>query len=143
MAPPVYVLGGYQTDFARNWTKESKHIVAMLREGVRGGLEATGKLDEAARAYRASLAVKPDQPEILYNLAIIHKSQGKNQEAVAELEKAIKLNEQFVGARMILGDLYAQLGETDKAREQYQAVLDRKPFGMDLNRIRTKLNSLK
>ena len=41
MAAPVYVLGGYQTDFARNWTKESKHIVAMLREAVLGGLEAT------------------------------------------------------------------------------------------------------
>lgn len=42
MAAPVYVLGGYQTDFARNWTKENKHIVALLREGVIGGLEATG-----------------------------------------------------------------------------------------------------
>ena len=42
MAAPVYVLGGYQTDFARNWTKESKHIVAMMREAVLGGLEATG-----------------------------------------------------------------------------------------------------
>ena len=42
MAAPVYVLGGYQTDFARNWTKENKHIVAMMREAVRGGLEATG-----------------------------------------------------------------------------------------------------
>jgi acetyl-CoA C-acetyltransferase len=42
MAAPVYVLGGYQTDFARNWNKENKHIVAMLREAVRGGLEATG-----------------------------------------------------------------------------------------------------
>lgn len=42
MAAPIYVLGGYQTDFARNWTKESKHIVAMIREGVLGGLEATG-----------------------------------------------------------------------------------------------------
>jgi acetyl-CoA C-acetyltransferase len=42
MAAPVYVLGGYQTDFARNWTKENKHIMAMLREGVVGGLEATG-----------------------------------------------------------------------------------------------------
>jgi acetyl-CoA C-acetyltransferase len=41
MAAPVYVLGGYQTDFARNWTKENKHIVAMLREAVAGGLEAT------------------------------------------------------------------------------------------------------
>lgn len=42
MAAPIYVLGGYQTDFSRNWTKERKHIVAMLREAVTGGLQATG-----------------------------------------------------------------------------------------------------
>jgi len=42
MAAPIFVLGGFQTDFARNWTKENKHIVAMLREAVAGGLEATG-----------------------------------------------------------------------------------------------------
>ena len=42
MANPVYVLGGFQTDFARNWTKEGKHISAMIREAVTGGLEATG-----------------------------------------------------------------------------------------------------
>jgi acetyl-CoA C-acetyltransferase len=42
MAAPIYVLGGYQTDFARNWNKESKHIVAMMREAALGGLEATG-----------------------------------------------------------------------------------------------------
>ena len=41
MAAPIYVLGGYQTDFARNWQKENKHIVALMREAVRGGLEAT------------------------------------------------------------------------------------------------------
>lgn len=38
----VYVLGGYQTDFARNWTKEGKHISAMIREAVEGCLAATG-----------------------------------------------------------------------------------------------------
>jgi acetyl-CoA C-acetyltransferase len=42
MGAPVYILGGHQTDFARNWNKENKHIVAMLREAVTGGLEATG-----------------------------------------------------------------------------------------------------
>lgn len=116
---------------------------AEAQSGLGRSLEATGKLDEAAGAYRASLAVKPDQPDVLYNLAIIHKSQGKNQEAVAELEKAIKLNEQFVGARVILGDLYAQLDKNDKAREQYQTVLDLKPFGVDLSRIQKKLGALK
>jgi acetyl-CoA C-acetyltransferase len=39
--PEVYVLGGYQTDFARNWTKERKHFVALMREGVTGALAAT------------------------------------------------------------------------------------------------------
>jgi acetyl-CoA C-acetyltransferase len=37
---PVYVLGGAQTDFARNWTKEGKHFVAMMREATLGAMEA-------------------------------------------------------------------------------------------------------
>jgi acetyl-CoA C-acetyltransferase len=41
MAQEVYVLGGYQTDFSRNWTKEKKHFAALMREGVQGALEAT------------------------------------------------------------------------------------------------------
>ncbi|HVK78432.1 MAG TPA: acetyl-CoA acetyltransferase [Kofleriaceae bacterium] len=41
MTPPVYILGGFQTDFARNWTKEGKHISAMVREAVEGALAAT------------------------------------------------------------------------------------------------------
>jgi acetyl-CoA C-acetyltransferase len=38
----VYVLGGYMTDFARNWTKENKHFSALMREAVIGALERTG-----------------------------------------------------------------------------------------------------
>src|SRR5262249_9661327 len=41
MTRRVYILGGYQTAFARNWTKEGKHISAMIREAVEGGLAAT------------------------------------------------------------------------------------------------------
>ena len=42
MAAPVYILGGYQTDFARNWQKEGKSIVAMMQEAVEDGLKETG-----------------------------------------------------------------------------------------------------
>ena len=42
MSAPVYILGGCQTDFARNWQKEGKDIVAMLGEVVSGGLTAAG-----------------------------------------------------------------------------------------------------
>ena len=38
----VYILGGAQTDFERNWTKEGKGMKALLREAVSDGLENAG-----------------------------------------------------------------------------------------------------
>jgi acetyl-CoA C-acetyltransferase len=35
----VYVLGGAQTDFERNWTKENKNLIALLREVISDGLK--------------------------------------------------------------------------------------------------------
>jgi acetyl-CoA C-acetyltransferase len=37
----VYVLGGAQTDFERNWTKEGKNVVALLKEAINDALEDT------------------------------------------------------------------------------------------------------
>ena len=33
----VYILGGAQTDFERNWKKEGKNMVALLKEAVADG----------------------------------------------------------------------------------------------------------
>ena len=41
MPEPVFILGGTQTDFARNWLKEGKTIVDMIDEVVADTLEAT------------------------------------------------------------------------------------------------------
>lgn len=38
----VYVLGGAQTDFERNWRKEGKNLVAMLKEVIGDGFRETG-----------------------------------------------------------------------------------------------------
>lgn len=38
----VYILGGAQTDFERNWTKEGKGMVALLKEVVDDGLKNAG-----------------------------------------------------------------------------------------------------
>lgn len=38
----VYVLGGAQTDFARNWKKEGKGILALLKESLADGLKGAG-----------------------------------------------------------------------------------------------------
>jgi acetyl-CoA C-acetyltransferase len=37
----VYVIGGEQTDFERNWTKEGKSVLAMFKEVIEDALKAT------------------------------------------------------------------------------------------------------
>jgi acetyl-CoA C-acetyltransferase len=41
---PVYILGGAQSDFARNWTKEGKHFVGVMSETVADAL-TNAKID--------------------------------------------------------------------------------------------------
>ena len=38
----VYILGGAQTDFERNWTKEGKGMIALLKEVMADGLKEAG-----------------------------------------------------------------------------------------------------
>ena len=42
MKETVYILGGAQTDFERNWTKEGKNMIAMLKEAVEDGFKDAG-----------------------------------------------------------------------------------------------------
>ncbi|MDO7636518.1 MAG: thiolase domain-containing protein, partial [Porticoccaceae bacterium] len=42
MSAPVYVLGGAQTDFARNWAREGLTIYDMFRETLDTALATTG-----------------------------------------------------------------------------------------------------
>lgn len=38
----TYILGGAQTDFERNWTKEGKNLIALLKEVIGDGLKNAG-----------------------------------------------------------------------------------------------------
>lgn len=38
----IYVLGGAQTDFERNWSKEGKGVIALLKEVIEDGLKDIG-----------------------------------------------------------------------------------------------------
>jgi acetyl-CoA C-acetyltransferase len=47
MTEPVYILGGYQTDFALAWSRQGKDISDMVRESTQGALE-NARLDASA-----------------------------------------------------------------------------------------------
>ena len=38
MTEPVYILGGYQTDFAKNWSRDGQDISDIVRETATGAL---------------------------------------------------------------------------------------------------------
>ena len=42
MNEPVFILGGYQTDFAKVWSRQGLDISDMTREATQGVLEACG-----------------------------------------------------------------------------------------------------
>ena len=39
MKKKVYIMGGAQTDFERNWTKEGKNMIALLKEAIEDGFK--------------------------------------------------------------------------------------------------------
>ena len=41
MKNPVYIIGGSQTDFQRNWSKEGKTFIAMMKEVIEDALKNT------------------------------------------------------------------------------------------------------
>jgi Tfp pilus assembly protein PilF len=50
--------------------------------------ELQGKLDDAARNYRAVLAVMPDDPKANYSLGALLVMQGRSSESLPHLQKA-------------------------------------------------------
>ncbi|HQB31834.1 MAG TPA: acetyl-CoA acetyltransferase [Erysipelotrichaceae bacterium] len=42
----VYIIGGAQTDFERNWTKEGKNVMALLKEIIADGFKGAGINEE-------------------------------------------------------------------------------------------------
>ena len=50
MSNRIYILGGAQTDFERNWTKEGKGVIALLREVLQDALEEVGLTFESIKS---------------------------------------------------------------------------------------------
>jgi acetyl-CoA C-acetyltransferase len=42
MSAPVYILGGYQSDFAKSWARQGQDISDMVQEATQGVLNNAG-----------------------------------------------------------------------------------------------------
>jgi tetratricopeptide (TPR) repeat protein len=82
---------------------------------------STGRLEPAAREYRAALAAYSHYPQALHELARVEAARGRLPRAVA-LEREAVERKPLPEHVTFLGDLYRAQGRTALAREQYDLV---------------------
>ncbi|QCB56493.1 tetratricopeptide repeat protein [Sphingopyxis sp. PAMC25046] len=83
---------------------------------------ASGKYDEAAKAFKKVVSAVPKNPQANYLLGASYMAQGEFSRAVKPLEAAVRYDEKMVDARRDLGIVHAKLGKADKADEQLGAL---------------------
>lgn len=76
----------------------------------------TGQTDAAQDTYTQLTQDYPELPEPYNNLAVLHASQNRFDQARAALEMAIRLNPAYAMAHQNLGDVHARLAAESYAR---------------------------
>jgi len=83
---------------------------------------ASGKYDEAAKAFKKVVSAVPKNPQANYLLGASYMAQGDFSRAAKPLEAAVRYDEKMVDARRDLGITQAKLGKAEKADEQLGAL---------------------
>ena len=81
------------------------------------------KNDEAIEHYLQSLELKPDQPEVYYNLGNVLARERRLDEAVMRYNEALKLRPDYLEARSNLARALAEQGRLEEAIEHWREMV--------------------
>ncbi len=119
---------------ARLRTRKSVIIIVLSFLLVIGGVTAyffvprgfhPGEAEAGQIAYMEKVvAENPDNPDAHVALALLYSQAGGQQQAIAQLKTALKLNPSHQGALVALGDIYLELERYKDAVEPYTKVAD-------------------
>ena len=84
---------------------------------------SAGRHAEAAAAFRAGLALAPDDPTLRHRLGVALSMTGDVRGAVAQFESALAVAPDFADAHFSLGELLARDGRYGEAIARYQAAV--------------------
>ena len=91
------------------------------------------RFPEAAEYLRKLVAEHPDEAAAHLQLGRVLAAEGKNDDAIAELEAAAKLSPPDLTAQRDLADLYAAAGKNDQAEAAYKALIVAHPDNAELH----------
>lgn len=83
--------------------------------------------EEALACYERAHRLDPSAFQWLYYLGALQAKQGKHQEAAQTLRAALRLNPDYLPARLKLGDSLFAAGELDQSNTAYSAIIARWP----------------
>lgn len=107
--------------------------LANLQAAVGDAYREVGDLREAVVAYRKALDRCPNFHDIRYRLAVALREQGLPTQAIAELKRLLRVNEDYLEARVQLGLTYYTLGRLPDAVEAWKRVVAAEPEREDAN----------
>jgi tetratricopeptide (TPR) repeat protein len=100
------------------------------------GLALRGNLDDALKELGAALQLRPNEPELHEALGGLYLDHHANDAAAqSEMEKALTLDPARTRALYLLGRLYAQKGDNEKALPYLQRALRLQPDFVEANSL--------
>ena len=88
---------------------------------------ARNQFEEAARQYAEALAIDPNSPSVLYQLALACFRASREAEAVNALERAIAIQENFPAAFYLRAAILRSLGKGSQAEADFLKALSLRP----------------
>jgi tetratricopeptide (TPR) repeat protein len=107
---------------AKQTSAEFRVLVAGAMTHFQGG-----QLAEAENAYRAALAIMPDDPAVTHNLGVAIAAQGRHREAIGCFEAALRADTSFVSAHYNRAVALMTLGETQDAIKAFSRAAALEP----------------
>jgi len=90
----------------------------LLKQGI--ALNDSGKYDQAIAKYEQAIKIDPNYQDAWYEKSYTLFTSGKEKQAIPSLEKVIQLNPSSAQAYDMLGSIYDDLKDSDKALNYYQ-----------------------
>ncbi|MDO8340652.1 MAG: tetratricopeptide repeat protein, partial [Candidatus Woesebacteria bacterium] len=82
-------------------------------------------LSNAEDTVKLAIIISPNDPKLYYQLGLLEIKLGKIEDAILNLEKAVQVKPNYRDARFVLGSLYKDIGETNKANENFKYILEK------------------
>ena len=119
---------------------EYKQVLALDARSTEAAIGLTniymksGRLGEAEPLLRRLAADRPADAGIHLQLGRVLAAQGKKDDAIAEIQTALKLAPADADAQRDLADLYASAGKNDLAETAYRVLVAARPQDPELHR---------